>query len=114
MTDLDLFDYFPSKNNEYNQLLWVIAHDMHNFRILAKNERFRLGEKHMNIEISIKLLDTELILGNIAFNVYKEKYDELVKDIEKVLSLQTKNDDYTPSPRTKEYLKRCLMLIKGK
>jgi hypothetical protein len=48
--------------------------------------------------------------------LYKENEhgDELVKDIEKVLSLQTKNDDYTPSPRTKEYLKRCLMLIKGK
>ncbi len=81
MTDLDLFDYFPSKNNEYNQLLWVIAYDMHNFRILAKNERFRLGEKHINIENSIKLLDAELILSNITFNVYKEKYDELVKDI---------------------------------
>ena len=40
MTEIDLFDYFPSKNNEYNKLLWVIAHDMHNFRILAKNERF--------------------------------------------------------------------------
>ena len=81
MTEIDLFDYFPSKNNEYNKLLWVIAHDMHNFRILAKNERFRLGEKHMNIEISIKLLDNELTCGNITFNVYKKKYDELVKDI---------------------------------
>lgn len=81
MTDIDLFDYFPSKNNEYNQLLWVIAHDMHNFRILAKNERFRLGKIHMNIEISIKLLGHELTLGNITFNVYKEKYHELVKDI---------------------------------
>ena len=81
MTHLDLFDYFPSKNNEYNQLLWVIAHDMHNFRILAKNERFKVGEKHINIENSIKRLDTELILGNITFNVYKKKYDELLEDI---------------------------------
>ena len=81
MTDIDLFDYFPSKKNEYNQLLWVIAHDMHNFRILAKNERFRLGEIHINIEISIKLLGHELTLGNITFNVYNEKYHELVKDI---------------------------------
>ena len=81
MINVDLFDYFPSKNNEYNQLLWVIAHDMHNFRILAKNERIRLGEKDMNIEISIKVLDNELILGNITFNIYKKKYDELVKDI---------------------------------
>ena len=50
----------------------------------------------------------------IEFYKENEHGDELVKDIEKVLSLQTKNDDYTPSPRTKEYLKRCLMLIKGK
>lgn len=81
MINSDLFDYFPSENNEYNKLLWVIAHDMHNFRILAKNERIRLGEKDMNIEISIKLLDNELILGNITFNIYKKKYDELLKDI---------------------------------
>ena len=81
MTDIDLFDYFPSKNNEYNKLLWVIAYDMHNFRLFAKNERFRLGEIHMNIEISIKLLGHELTRGNITFNVYNEKYHELVKDI---------------------------------
>ena len=81
MTDIDLFDYFPSKNNEYNKLLWVIAYDMHNFRLLAKNERFRLGEIDMNIEIGIKLLGHELTRGNITFNVYKEKFDELVKDI---------------------------------
>jgi len=48
--------------------------------------------------------------------LYKENEygDELVKDIEKVLSLQSKNDELTPSPRTKEYLKSCLKLIKGK
>jgi len=48
--------------------------------------------------------------------LYKENEhgDELVKDIEKVLALQSRNDEITPSPRTKEYLKRCLMLIKGK
>ena len=48
--------------------------------------------------------------------LYKENEhgDELVKDIEKVLGLQSRNDEITPSPRTKEYLKRCLMLIKGK
>jgi len=28
----------------------------------------------MNIEISIKLLDNELILDNMTFNVYKKKY----------------------------------------
>ena len=48
--------------------------------------------------------------------LYKENEHgtELVKDIEKVLALQTKDDEFTPSPRTKEYLKRCLLLIKGK
>jgi hypothetical protein len=48
--------------------------------------------------------------------LYKENEHghELVKDIEKVLALQSRNDEITPSPRTKEYLKRCLMLIKGK
>ena len=47
--------------------------------------------------------------------LYKENEHgtELVKDIERVLALQTKDDDKTPSPRTKEYLKRCLALVKG-
>ena len=38
---------------------------------------------------------------------------ELVKDIERVLNLQTKEDEYTPSTRAKEYLKQTLNLIKG-
>ena len=48
--------------------------------------------------------------------LYKENEHgtELVKDIEKILALQTKDDELTPSPRTKEYLKRCLELVKGK
>lgn len=48
--------------------------------------------------------------------LYKENEHgtELVKDIERVLALQTKDDEYTPSPRAKEYLKRCLELVKGK
>ena len=48
--------------------------------------------------------------------LYKENEHgtELVKDIERVLNLQTKDDEYTPSPRAKEYLKRCLELVKGK
>lgn len=47
--------------------------------------------------------------------LYKESEHgtELVKDIERVLNLQTKEDEYTPSPRTKEYLKQCINLIKG-
>jgi hypothetical protein len=39
---------------------------------------------------------------------------DLVKDIEKVLRLQTRDDEYTPSTRSKEYLKQCINLIKGK
>jgi hypothetical protein len=48
--------------------------------------------------------------------LYKENEHgtELVKDIEKVLALQTKDDQLTPSVRTKEYLKRALELAKGK
>jgi hypothetical protein len=47
--------------------------------------------------------------------LYKESEHgtELVKDIEKVLNLQTKEDEYTPSPRAKEYLKQSLNLVKG-
>jgi len=39
---------------------------------------------------------------------------DLVKDIEKVLKLQSRDDEYTPSTRAKEYLKQCINLIKGK
>jgi hypothetical protein len=47
--------------------------------------------------------------------LYKESEHgtELVKDIERVLNLQTKDDEFTPSPRTKEYLKQSINLIKG-
>jgi hypothetical protein len=47
--------------------------------------------------------------------LYKESEHgtELVKDIEKVLSLQVRDDEYTPSPRAKEYLKQSINLIKG-
>lgn len=47
--------------------------------------------------------------------LYKENEHgtELVKDIEKVLNLQVKEDNYTPSPRAKEYLKQCVNLVKG-
>jgi hypothetical protein len=48
--------------------------------------------------------------------LYKEHEHgtELVKDIERVLNLQTKDDELTPSARAKEYLKQCLNLVKGK
>jgi hypothetical protein len=47
--------------------------------------------------------------------LYKESEHgtELVKDIEKVLNLQTKEDEFTPSTRAKEYLKQSLNLVKG-
>ena len=47
--------------------------------------------------------------------LYKENEHgtELVKDIERVLSLQTREDESTPSSRSKEYLKQCINLIKG-
>ena len=47
--------------------------------------------------------------------LYKENEHgtELVKDIERVLNLQTKDDEYTPSARSKEYLKQCINLVKG-
>jgi hypothetical protein len=47
--------------------------------------------------------------------LYKENEHgtELVKDIERVLNLQTREDETTPSPRAKEYLKQCINLVKG-
>jgi hypothetical protein len=47
--------------------------------------------------------------------LYKENEHgtELVKDIERILNLQTKEDEFTPSPRAKEYLKRSIDLLKG-
>lgn len=47
--------------------------------------------------------------------LYKENEHgtELVKDIERVLNLQTREDEYTPSTRAKEYLKQSINLIKG-
>lgn len=47
--------------------------------------------------------------------LYKENEHgtELVKDIERVLNLQTKEDEFTPSPRAKEYLKQSINLVKG-
>ena len=47
--------------------------------------------------------------------LYKENEHgtELVKDIERVLNLQTREDQYTPSTRAKEYIKQSLNLIKG-
>lgn len=51
-----------------------------------------------------------------VIELYKENEHgtELVKDIERVLALQSKNDEFTPSPRAKEYLKRCIALVKEK
>jgi hypothetical protein len=60
--------------------------------------------------------------GGFGFPKIPEKFlkghmaklaEELVKDIERVLNLQTREDEYTPSPRAKEYLKQCINLVKG-
>jgi hypothetical protein len=58
--------------------------------------------------------DCHKAMNKIA-ELYKENEHgiELVKDIERVLNLQTKDDEFTPSPRAKEYLKQCINLAKG-
>lgn len=58
--------------------------------------------------------DCHKAMDKIA-ELYKENEHgtELVKDIERVLNLQTKDDEFTPSPRAKEYLKQCINLAKG-
>lgn len=52
---------------------------------------------------------------NKIIELYKENEHgtELVKDIERVLRLQSREDEYTPSTRAKEYLKQCINIIKG-
>lgn len=51
-----------------------------------------------------------------VIELYKEHEHgtELVKDIERVLNIQSREDELTPSARAKEYLKQCLNLLKGK
>lgn len=51
-----------------------------------------------------------------VIELYKEHEHgtELVKDIERVLNIQSREDELTPSVRAKEYLKQCLNLLKGK
>ena len=51
-----------------------------------------------------------------VIELYKEHEHgtELVKDIERVLNIQSNEDELTPSARSKEYLKQCLNLLKGK
>jgi hypothetical protein len=50
-----------------------------------------------------------------VIELYKESEHgtELVKDIERVLNLQSREDEFTPSPRAKEYLKQCINIVKG-
>ena len=51
-----------------------------------------------------------------VIELYKEHEHgtELVKDIERILNIQSREDELTPSARSKEYLKQCLNLLKGK
>jgi len=81
-----------------------LAYDMMNNLNRFRNKNYHdetTGECHKAMDKIIEL--------------YKENEHgtELVKDIERVLALQTKDDEYTPSPRAKEYLKQCINLIKG-
>jgi hypothetical protein len=81
-----------------------LAYDMMNNLNRFRNKNYydeTTGECHKAMD---KL--TELYKEN-------EHGTELVKDIERVLNLQTKDDEYTPSPRAKEYLKQCVNLVKG-
>jgi hypothetical protein len=81
-----------------------LAYEMMNHLNRFRNKNFydeTNGECHKAMDKIIEL--------------YKENEHgtELVKDIERVLNLQTKDDEYTPSPRAKEYLKQCINLAKG-
>jgi hypothetical protein len=81
-----------------------LAYDMMNNLNRFRNKNYydeTTGECHKAMD---KL--TELYKEN-------EHGTELVKDIERILNLQTKDDEYTPSPRAKEYLKQCINLVKG-
>jgi hypothetical protein len=82
-----------------------LAYEMMNHLNRFRNKNYHdetTGECHKAMDKIIEL--------------YKENEHgtELVKDIERVLALQIKEDEFTPSPRTKEYLKQCLNLVKGK
>lgn len=98
-----------------NNLRWVndikdggahLAYEMMNHLDKFRNKNYHdetTGECHKAMD---KILE-----------LYKENEHgtELVKDIERVLALQSNDDDtLTPSSRAKEYLKQCLNLIKGK
>jgi hypothetical protein len=81
-----------------------LAYDMMNNLNRFRNKNYHdetTGDCHKSMDKIIEL--------------YKENEHgtELVKDIERVLALQTKDDEFTPSPRAKEYLKQCINLIKG-
>jgi len=81
-----------------------LAYDMMNNLNRFRNKNYydeTTGECHKAMDKIIEL--------------YKENEHgtELVKDIERVLNLQTKEDEYTPSSRTKEYLKQSINLVKG-
>ena len=81
-------------------LAYDMMHNLNRFRNKNYHDE-TTGECHKAMDKIIEL--------------YKENEHgtELVKDIERVLALQTKDDEYTPSPRAKEYLKQCINLVKG-
>ena len=63
-------------------ILWVIASEMNDFRVIAKKERFSLTQKdNTDIEFNIKLLDQLLTKGSVTYDIYIQKHAELVKNI---------------------------------
>lgn len=80
--NIDSFDYFPAPGKEYDMILWLIASEMNDFRVIAKKERFLLTQKENNdLEFNIKLLDQSLTQGSITYDIYTQKHAELVKNI---------------------------------
>jgi hypothetical protein len=126
--DSDSFRPYSSSINKRNGGVTGIIDTLDLLKTIRLNKHITDGGEHLSYDLLNHLNkfrpknyydETSDICQSAVekiIELYKENEhgDELVKDIEKVLALQSRNDEITPSPRTKEYLKRCLMLIKGK
>jgi hypothetical protein len=126
--DSDSFRQYSSSINKRNGGVTGIIDTLDLLKTIRLNKNIADGGEHLSYDLLNHLnkfrpknyYDETSDICQPAIEkiieLYKENEhgNELVKDIEKVLALQSRNDEITPSPRTKEYLKRCLMLIKGK
>ena len=119
--DEDLEDY--DDDNEFDEnsmshsLLKQSQVQQHQQCALVTGHELMVSSKALNGSTTVKTEQNEkMIKKNKVIELYKEHEHgtELVKDIERVLNLQSKEDEFTPSSRSKEYLKQCLNLIKGK